>query len=230
MHKERAMRRRRLKRLWARLLTLRRQRPTYETLLLKLGAARKEVGRAWTLVRLGLPAPPPKAERARRVDFTFTLDKAKLRRVRRREGRYLLRSNLTEADPARLWEFYLQLVEVEAAFKDLKGDLAVRPIFHQVPARIEAHIFVAFLAYCLHVTLKAHLRHRAPSLTVRQALEKFSAIQMLDVHFPTTDGRELIFTCYTQPEPDQQLLLAQLGWTLPSQPSPRITAKRAVAM
>jgi hypothetical protein len=228
VHKERAMRRRRLKRLWARLTALQRQRPTYETLLLKLGAAKKDAGRAWALVRVELPAPPPQGERARRVDFAFRLDTAKLRRVRRREGRYLLRSNLTETDPARLWEFYLQLVEVEAAFKDLKGDLAVRPIYHQVPTRIEAHIFVAFLAYCLHVTLKAHLRHHAPGLTVRQVLEKFAAIQMLDVHFPTTDGRELIFTRYTQPEPDQQLLLAQLGWTLPAQPPPKITAKRAV--
>jgi hypothetical protein len=230
VHKERAMRRRRLKRLWARLTALQRQRPTYETLLLKLGAAKKEAGRAWALVRVALPPPPAKAERSRRADLTFSLDKAKLRTVRRREGRYLLRSNLTETDPARLWEFYLQLVEVEAAFKGLKGDLAVRPIFHQVPARIEAHLFVAFLAYCLHVTLKAHLRHRAPGLTVRQALEKFAAMQMLDVHFPTTDGRELIFTRYTQPEPDQQLLLAQLGWTLPNQPPPRITAKRGIAM
>lgn len=230
VHKERAMRQRRLKRLWARLHTLQRQRPTYETLLLKLGAAKKEAGRAWGLVRVELPAPPPKGERARRVDFTFRLDKIKLRRVRRREGRYLLRSNLTETDPARLWEYYLQLVEVEAAFKDLKGDLAIRPIYHQLPARIEAHLFVAFLAYCLHVTLKAHLRPHAPGLTVRQVLEKFAAMQMLDVHFPTTDGRELIFTRYTQPEPDQQLLLAQLGWTLPSQPPPRITAKRAVQM
>ncbi len=230
VHKERAMRRRRLKRLWARLQALQRQRPTYETLLLKLGAAKQEAGRVWALVRVALPPPPPKTERARRVGFTFTLDKAKLRRIRRREGRYLLRSNLTETDPARLWAFYLQLVEVEAAFKDLKGDLAVRPIFHQVEARIEAHLFVAFLAYCLHVTLKAHLRPHAPGLTVRQVLEKFGAIQMLDVHFPTTDGRELIFTRYTQPEPDQQLLLAQLGWTLPSQPPPKITAKRAGEM
>jgi hypothetical protein len=228
--KERAMRRRRLKHLWARLHALQRQRPTYETLLLKLGAAQKEAGRAWALVEVDLPDPPPKAERARRVDFTFSLNKAKLRQVRRREGRYLLRSNLTATDPAQLWEYYLQLVEVEAAFKDLKGDLAIRPIYHQLPARIEAHIFVAFLAYCLHVTLKAHLRHHAPGLTVRQVVEKFAAMQMLDVHFPTTDGRELIFTRYTQPEPDQQLLLAQLDWTLPSQPPPRITAKRAVQM
>ena len=230
VHKERAMRRRRLKVLWVRLHALQRQRSTYETLLLKLGAAKQEAGRAWALVGVELPAPPPQSERARRVDFTFTLHKAKLRQVRRREGRYLLRSNLTATDPAQLWEYYLQLVEVEAAFKDLKGDLAIRPIYHQLPARIEAHIFVAFLAYCLHTTLQAHLRHRAPGLTVGQVLEKFAAIQMLDVHFPTTDGRELIFTRYTQPEPDQQLLLAHLGWRLPTQPPPRITAKRAVHM
>jgi hypothetical protein len=230
VHKERAMRRRRLKRLWARLHALQRQHPTYETLLLKLGAAKRDAGRAWGLVQVELPAPPPKGERARRVDFTFRLDTAKLRRVRRREGRYLLRSNLTGTDPARLWEAYLQLVEVEAAFKHLKGDLAVRPIYHQLPARIEAHIFVAFLAYCLHVTLRAHLRPHAPGLTVRQVLDKFAAMQLLDVHFPTTDGRELIFTRHTEPEPDQHLLLTQLGWTLPAQPPPRITAKRTVHM
>jgi transposase len=228
--KERGMRRRRLKRLWARLHTLQRQRPTYETLLLKLGAAQQAAGRAASLVHITLPPPPPKTERVRRVDFTFALDKAKLRQVRRREGRYLLRSNLTATDPAQLWEYYLHLVEIEAAFKTLKDELAVRPIYHQRPERIEAHIFVAFLAYCLHVTLKAQLRPHAPGLTVRQVLEKFAAMQLLDVHFPTTDGRELIFTRHTEPDVDQQLLLAQLGWSLPAQPPPRITAKRVVHM
>jgi len=228
--KERAMRRRRLKRLWARLQALQRQRPTYETLLLKLGAAQQAAGRAAGLVTVTLPAPPPMTARQRRVDFTFALDTAKLRQVRQREGRYLLRSNLTATDPAQLWEYYLRLVEVEAAFKILKDELAVRPIYHQRPARIEAHLFVAFLAYCLHVTLRAQLRPHAPGLTVRQVLEKFAAMHLLDVHFPTTDGRELIFTRHTEPDADQQLLLAQLGWTLPAQPPPRITAKRAVQM
>jgi len=150
------------------------------------------------------------------------------KKVRRREGRYLLRSNLTDTDPTKLWEFYLQLSEVEAAFKDLKGDLAIRPIHHQNEERIEAHIFVAFMAYCLHVTLKQLLRQRAPGLTPRVVLEKLAAMQLLDVHFPTTDGRELVFTRYTQPEPDQQLLLAQLGWGLPEQARPRISAKSVV--
>jgi len=150
--------------------------------------------------------------------------------TRRREGRYLLRSNLTATDPAQLWAYYLQLVEVEAAFKTLKDELAVRPIYHQRPGRIEAHLFVAFLAYCLHVTLRAQLRPHAPGLTVPQVLDKFAAMQLLEVHFPTTDGRELIFTRHTEPDPDQQLLLTQLGWTLPAQPPPRITAKRALQM
>ena len=230
VHKERAMRRRQLKRFWARLKQLQQQRPSYERLLLKLGAAQKDAGRTKALVEVVLPDPPPKGERSRRVDFSFGLNKAKLQIVRRREGRYLLRSNLTGTDPAQLWEFYLQLTEVEAAFKNLKSDLAVRPIFHRAGPRIEAHIFVAFLAYCLHVSLKEKLRRRAPGLTPRQALEKLGAMQLLDVHFPTTDGRELVFRRYTQPEKDQKILLAQLGWELPDQPPPRLTAKKEIEM
>ena len=136
-----------------------------------------------------------------------------------------MRTNLTESDPQRLWEYDLQLVEIEGAFKLLKDDLAVRPIFHQKASRVEAHIFVAFLAYCLSVTLRGHLRKLAGGLTSRAVLEKFAALQMVDVHFPTTDGRELVFRRYTQPEKDQKILLAQLGWELPAQPPPRISAQ-----
>lgn len=231
IHKERAMRRRKLKALWTRLQELQTQRPSYEALLLKLGAAKAEAGRVWSLFEVHLPEPPSSQKaRGRRADFTFALNRKALRGVIRREGRYLLRTNLTETNPAKVWEFYLQLVEVEAAFKNLKGDLSIRPIYHQREDRIEAHIFVAFLAYCLQVTLRAKLRGKAPGLTPRAALEKFARMQMLDVHFPTTDGRELIFTRYTQPEKDQQLLLEQLGWCLPAQPPPKITAKREVEM
>ena len=138
---------------------------------------------------------------------------------------YLLRSNLQGEDPAKLWQFYIQLTQVEAAFKDLKDDLSLRPIFHQLEHRIEAHIFVAFLAYCLHVSLRARLRVLAPGLTPRSMLEKFAAIQMLDVHFPTTDGRELVFCRYTQPEKDHKMLLVQLGWELPPQSPPKISQK-----
>jgi transposase len=230
VHKERAMRQQRLRRYLARLKALKRQRPRYDTLLTKLGAAQALAGRAASLVKLRLPEAPDKQARKQRTDFDFELDRVKLRTVRKREGRYLLRSNLTATDPAQLWQFYLQLVEVEAAFKNLKSELAIRPIFHQREDRIEAHIFVCFLAYCVQVTLSHQLKQRAPGLTARQALDKLAAIQMLDVHFPTTDGRELIFARYTEPEADQQLILAQLKWTLPPQAPPRITAKNTLAV
>jgi hypothetical protein len=216
--KERAMRRRRLKRLWKRLQELQRQDLSRDDLLLKLGAAKKDAGRAYGLVRIHVPAPDEP------VTFTFALNRQKLRQVRRREGRYLLRSNLASNDPVQLWTWYIQLTEVEQAFKELKGDLSVRPIYHQLDTRIDAHIFVAFLAYCLQVTLKARLRPLAPGLTPRSALEKFAAIQMVDVHLPTTDGRTLILSRYTEPEADQQLLLDRLNLQLPAQPPPRITA------
>ena len=134
----------------------------------------------------------------------------------------MLRSNLTGGDPARLWAFYLQLTEVEQAFKELKNDLAIRPIYHQTDERIEAHILVAFLAYCLQVTLKQRLRSLAPGLTPRSVLDKMAAIQMVDVHLPTTDGRTIILSRYTEPEPDQALLLQRLKIGLPAQPPPRI--------
>lgn len=228
--KERAIRRRKLKALWQRLEELAEQKPSYDTLLMKLGAAKQAAGRVWSLVQVTLPATPPtKKGRAQRItDFSFSLDKEKLREVLKREGRYLVRTNLPETDPKKVWEFYLQLVEVEEAFKNLKGDLAVRPIFHQRESRIEAHIFVCFLAYCAQVTLGHQLKGKAPGLTVRQALEKMGRIQMIDVHFPTTDGRELIFARHTQPGKDQQLLLTQMNWELPPQAPPRITAKRAL--
>jgi hypothetical protein len=115
------------------------------------------------------------------------------------------RTNLTESDPAKLWEYYLQLVAVEEAFKTLKGDLAIRPIYHQRERRIEAHFFIAFLAYYLHVTLGHRLKHLAPGLTTRSVLEKFCAVQMIDVHVPIIDGRELTLTRYTQPAPELKL-------------------------
>jgi transposase len=225
--KERAMRRRKLKQLWTRLKALREQRPSYEALLMKLGAAKAEAGRVGSLVEVTLPeAPRSKKARQQRVSgFEFRLQKKKLREVFKREGRYLLRTNLKETDPAKVWEFYLQLVEVEEAFKNLKGDLAIRPIFHQLERRIEAHVFVCFLAYCLQVSLRHQLRAKAPGLTVRQVLEKFGRMQMMDVHFPTTDGRDILFVRYTQPEKDHQLILAQMNWKLPPQSPPRITAK-----
>jgi transposase len=214
--KERARRRRQLRWLWARLKQLSTMKLTCEALLMKLGAAQSKAPAAWRLITVELAVSG--------TSCRFWLSRKKLREARRREGRYLLRTNLTETDPAKLWEYYLQLVAVEEAFKTLKGDLAIRPIFHQRAHRIEAHIFIAFLAYCLHVTLGHRLKHLAPGLTTRSVLEKFSAVQMIDVHIPTTDGRELALTRYTQPEAELRLLLDHLKLTLPPQPPPRITA------
>ena len=222
--KERAMRRRRLKSLWKRLQELQGQQLERDQLLLKLGAAKAEAGRAYGLVEVQVPKPeqPVNAE-----TFTFRWRKDKLRQALRREGRYLLRSNLPAEDPARLWQHYVQLTEIEAVFRALKSDLAIRPLYHQKDSRIEAHIFVSFLAYCLYITLGQRLRTLAPGLTPRAVLEKMSAIQMVDVWVPTTDGRLLILPRYTQPEKDHQMLLHQLHLQLPSQPSPRIVSQRA---
>ena len=222
VNKERGMRRRQLKGLVRRLKELQAMELSRDQLLLKLGAAKQQFPAAWRLVALHVSEA---GQAINAQNFTFKLRTDKLRQVRRREGRYLLRSNLSAQDPARLWQFYVQLTQVEAAFKDLKDDLSLRPIFHQLERRIEAHIFVAFLAYCLHVHLRARLRALAPGLTPCSMLEKFSAIQMLDVHLPTTDGRELVFARYTQPEKDHKMLLSQLSWELPPQSPPRITQK-----
>jgi transposase len=215
--KERAMRRRQLKWLWKRLAQIAAMKLTREELLMKLGAARSRAPTAWRLVAVAVPKDGS--------TFSYRLDRNKLRQARRREGRYLLRTNLAENDPAQLWSYYLQLVAVEEAFKNLKGDLAIRPIFHQEQARIEAHIFIAFLAYCLHVTLGRRLHALAPGLTPRSVLDKFAALQMIDVHVPTSDGRELVLTRHTEPEPDLMLLLDKLRLELPAQPAPKITAQ-----
>jgi transposase len=221
LNKERAMRRRQLKALWKRLGQLQQMKLNARNLLLKLGEAKGRYPAAWRLIDIQLPEPTKEGN----ATLGFALNRQKLRQARRREGRYLLRTNLCGREPAELWEFYIQLVEIEAAFKNLKNDLALRPIFHQLEHRIEAHIFVAFIAYCLHVTLRARLRPLAPGLTPRAVLDKFATIQMIDVHFPTTDGRTLILSRYTYPEPDHKLLLEQLKLTLPAQPPPRISSR-----
>jgi hypothetical protein len=221
IHKERSMRRRQLKRLWERLHGLARMQLTRDELLLKLGAARQQSPSAWRLVQITVAHG--------KQPFQFSLRKDKLRDVRRREGRYLLRTNLVGHDPSEMWACYTQLVQVEEAFKTLKGDLAIRPIHHQRETRIEAHIFVAFLAYALHVTLRRRLRDLAPGLTPRSVLGKFGSLKMIDLHLPTTDGRKVIMSRYTQPEPELQMLLKQLRLSLPDQPRPRVTAEGQVS-
>jgi len=218
--KEQSMRRRRLKKLWKRLHQIQGMKnQKRDALLLRLGAEKKEAGNAWRLVDINIPEPrqPVTPE-----TFTFTLNRQKLRKARRGEGTYLLRTNLVADKPEELWKQYIVLTEIEQAFKELKHDLNVRPVYHQKDDRIESHIFVSFLSYCLQVTLKQRAKAKAPGLTPRAILEKFKAMQMIDVHLPTTDGRNLILPRYTQPEKDLQLLLLQLNLILPEQPPPRL--------
>jgi transposase len=219
VHKERAMRRRQLKGLCQRLKELQAMKLKRDELLKKLGAALHDYPAAARLVQTTV-APET-------ADLSFSLRKDKLRAARQREGRYLLRSNITSGrSPEELWNFYVQLTQIEAAFKNLKDDLNLRPIHHQLEHRIQAHIFISFLAYCLHVSLRRRLRDLAPGLTPRAVLEKFATIQMLDVHLPTTDQRTVVLSRYTQPESDVQLLLQRLKLELPPQPPPKITSAK----
>jgi transposase len=218
--KEIAMRRKKLARLLRKLRAMRRSCPKRDQLLMRVGSAKTDVGRAFGFVKINLPQA---GQEVTRETFTFQLDKAKLKEAELRDGHYLLRTNLVAENPAVLWDRYVQLTQIEAAFKCLKSDLGIRPIHHQLEHRVDAHILVAFLAYCLTVTLRHRLRMHAPGLTPRAVLEKLAGIQMLDVSFPTTDGRHLIMPRYTEPDPEQALLLHHLSLVLPQQPPPRIT-------
>ena len=246
--KERSMRRRRLRKYLKTLADLNSRKTPLgrDDFHQALVAAKKQAGRDARHVQVEV-AIHGQAEK-QTVTFTHRLDRKKLRVARRREGRYLLRTNLSGSDPAKLWEYYLQLTEIEQAFKELKGDLAIRPIHHQLEHRIESHMLmpsppgsapfglpsavclarlpaarlISFLAYCLQVTLKARLKPLARGLTPRTVFEKFAAVQMLDVALPTTDGREIVLTRYTQPEKDLQLLLEQLNLNLPEQAPQKI--------
>jgi transposase len=218
--KEIAMRRKKLARLLRKLRAMRRSCPKRDQLLMRVGAAKTDAGRAFGFVKINLPQAE---QEVTRETFTFRLDKARLKEAELRDGHYLLRTNLVAEDPAVLWDRYVQLTQIEAAFKCLKSDLGIRPIHHQLEHRVEAHILIAFLAYCLTVTLRHRLRLHAPGLTPRAVLEKLAGIQMLDVSFPTTDGRRLIMPRYTEPDPEQALLLHHLSLVLPQQPPPRIT-------
>jgi transposase len=220
--KEIAIRRRRLVRLLLKLRAMRRSLPSRDRLLIRIGAAKKEAVSAFRFVKIQLPK---KDQPVTRDTFRFQLDKTRLKEAERRDGYYLMRSNLTAEDPAVLWNLYIQLTQIESVFRALKTDLGIRPTYHQKPDRIDAHIFIAFLAYCLQVTLKNRLMAYAPGLTPTAVLEKLGTIQMIDVCIPTWDDRWLILSRYTQPDADLKLLLHQLHLELPSQPPPRITAK-----
>ena len=224
--KENAMRRKRLARLLRKLRAMRKSLPERDRLLMRIGAARKEAGRAFGFVNIQLPK---KDQPVTRGTFTFRTDKTKLKAAEQRDGHYLLRSNLTGEDPAVLWSRYIQLTQIESVFRSLKSELSIRPIYHQLEHRADAHVLIAFLAYCLQVTLKNRLQMHAPGLTPRSVLEKLSTIQMVDVWIPMRDGRSLVLPRHTQPEPDVEALLEQLRMELPPQPPPRIRSSQLPA-
>ena len=226
--KENAMRRRKLRALVHGLNRLRRTCRDRDRLLEKLAVLRKEAGRVAKFVTVRKPAVD---EPVNRQTFVCRFERAAWRRARERDGRYILRASIPwaqglEQQGPMLWQWYMQLVQVEQAFRTLKSDLDLRPIFHQLERRVEAHILVAFLGYCLSVTLRAKLQRAAPGLTAREALATLAAIQMVDVEIPTTDGRVLVLPRSTEPQPEQAMLLAKLGLRLPAQPPPRIQAEQ----
>jgi transposase len=222
--KEIAMRRKRLARLLRKLRAMRRSLPSRDQLLMRIGAVKTAAGRAFGFVKIQVPEV---GQPVTRESFRFTVDKNKLKEAELRDGHYLLRSNLTGADPAVLWTRYVQLTQIESAFRSLKSELGIRPIYHHLEHRVDAHILIAFLAYCLQVTLKNRLALHAPGLTSTAVMEKLATIQMIDVWIPTLDGRWLILPRYTQPEKDTKILLQKLKLELPTQPPPRITAHPA---
>ena len=220
--KETAMRRQRLARLLRKLRAMRRSLPSRDHLLMRLGAAKSAAGRAFQFVHVQVPG---EEQEVTRKTFQFQVDKKKLQAAEWRDGHYLLRSNLTAGDPSVLWARYVQLTQIESVFRSLKSELGIRPIYHQLEHRADAHILIAFLAYCLQITLKQRLLLHAPGLTPSAVLEKLAEIQMIDVWIPTVDQRWLILPRYTQPSSDTKLLIEKLKLELPNQPPPRLTAQ-----
>jgi transposase len=215
--KERAMRWRSLRGLIGDLRALRRglragQLKDPEKIQRRLGRLQERYPQMWKWVQVQLEG----------THLSWDWDRPKALRAIRAEGAYLLRAHWTERDPAKLWATYMQLTEAEAAFRVLKSEVKIRPIRHRLPERVEAHVLVAFLGYCLWVCLKKRAARVAPSLTPWSVLDQLGRIVLVDVWFELEDGRMMRLPRITQPERAQALLLAQLGWSLPAQPPPRI--------
>jgi hypothetical protein len=218
--KERAMRRRWLRALIGDLLRLRRavREGTLQDATLihqRLGRLQERHPQAWRWVNV----------RFEDGAISWQWDREKYRRAAMTQGAYLLRAHWEERDPSKLWTTYVQLTEVEAAFRTMKSDLKIRPIWHWTASRVQAHILVAFLSYCLWVCLKKKAQAIAPSLSPWQILDQLGRIVLVEVWFELRDGRQLCLPRITQPEPAQALLLKQLNWTLPAQPPPKIYPK-----
>lgn len=217
--KERAIRRHRLRKYLDGLAKLRKRCRNRDRLMEALGALKQQAGKSAKCVDITIP---PEGSTVTAENFSYRLNRNAYRKMLLRDGMYLLRTNITEAAPDVIWQRYVLLTQVEAAFRCLKSDLSVRPVYHQLEHRVEAHIFVAFLAYCLMVTLQQKLGYHAPGLTGRDVLDKLGSIVMIDVRIPTDDGRVLQMRRYSQPELEQRILLDKLRLDLPKQPPPKI--------
>ena len=228
LQKEKAMRRRHFKAYVRGLHALRkrsrkghRNRIKRDTLVGRLAVLKQKAGRMSAAVIVHIP---DEGQRPSPENFHYKLNAEAYHETSERDGSYILRSNAKQADATTMWSMYMQLVWIESAFKSMKSDLAIRPIWHRLELRVEAHIFVAFMGYCLMAALRKHLEHAAPGLSPKAVLEQLAALQMIDVCLPTSDGRWLIMPRYTEPEPEQLMLLEKLGMKLPAQPPPRIRA------
>ena len=215
--KEEAMRWRQVRGLMRDLIRLRRsiRKGTLtdaDKVLMRLGRLSERWPRGWRYV----------AADWKEGRLSWRWDRQALRLAAHRDGAYLLRTNLTDRSPDTLWRMYVQLTEVEAVFRALKSELAIRPIWHWVGTRVEAHVMVAFLGYCLWVCLKQKLKAVGPGLTPWQVLDQFKRILQVEVWFKLKAGGAICLPRITQPEAAQALLLHQMAWTLPEQPPPRI--------
>lgn len=155
--------------------------------------------------------------------LTWSHREDRVRWAKLSEGSYLIRTNLSDLDPAKLWQTYIQLTEVEAAFRAIKSELLVRPIWHHKKKRVQAHILVAFLGYALWVTLKHSLKNTVHlqikdydwDISPAKALDVLSRIKSGDIILPTSDGQRLRLRRVSTPDPEERRLLTALKIDLP---------------
>jgi transposase len=217
--KERAMRKYKLRKYLSGLAKLRKRCRNRDKLIERIGALKQQTGKSSCCVELIIPS---EGKKVTPDNFNYHLNRNLYKKMLLRDGMYLLRTNCTQTEPDLIWHRYVLLTQVESAFRSLKSDLAVRPVHHQLEHRVEAHIFVAFMAYCLMVTLRHKLRVCAGGLTAKDVLDKLGDIMMIDVRIPTTDGRMLEMRRYSQPEQEHHIILDVLKLYLPKQPPPKI--------
>jgi transposase len=215
--KEEAMRWRQIRGLMRDLMRLRRsiRKGTLadpDKVMMRLGRLSERWPRAWHYV----------SPEWKEGTLIWHWDREALGLAQHRDGAYLLRTNLSDHSPEALWRMYVQLTEVEAVFRALKSELAIRPIWHWVGPRVEAHVMVAFLGYCLWVCLKQKLKASAPGLSPWQLLDQFKRIVQVEVWFKLKAGGAICLPRITQPEAAQAMILHQMNWSLPEQPPPRI--------